>query len=251
MAAKIIIKTPDEIEAMRRSGKLLSAAMKHIEKFIRAGARSKDVDREAETFIRDHGGVPSFKGYRGYPASLCMSFNEQVVHGIPGSRVIEEGDLIGVDCGVALDGWHADMARTFYVGDFPPGDIAKLIKITKSSLEKGIEQAVEGKRLGDISHAIQVEAELNGFSVVRALVGHGIGRSLHEDPQVPNFGPAKSGPELKENMTLAIEPMINQGVHGVKTLPDGWTIVTADAKLSCHFEHTVVVGKAAAETLTA
>lgn len=250
MPAKINIKTPEEIEAMRRSGKLLSAALEHIEKFVKPGITSREVDQEAESFIRDHGGIPSFKGYRGFPGSICISFNEQVVHGIPDERIIKEGDFIGIDCGAILEGWHSDMARTYYVGEHPPRDIEKLINVTKSSLEKAIEKAVEGNRLGDISNAVQVEAEMNGFSVVRALVGHGIGRSMHEEPQVPNFGPSDSGPVLKENMVFAIEPMLNQGVHGVRTLADGWTIVTADKKLSCHFEHTVAVGKKSAQVLT-
>ena len=243
-------KEPDEIEAMRRSGKVLARTLEHIEKLIKPGVKSRELDKAAETFIRDHRGIPSFKNYRGFPASICTSFNDQVVHGIPGRREIREGDLIGIDCGVILEGYHSDMAKTFYVGETPPREIEKLMAVTKRCLERGIEKAVAGNRLGDISHAVQAEAESNGFSVVRALVGHGIGRQMHEEPQVPNFGSAGTGPVLPENLTIAIEPMINQGVYGVKTLADGWTIVTSDGKMSCHFEHTIAVRAGAARILT-
>jgi len=235
---------------MRRSGKVLAAAMNHIEKLIEPGVESIDLDKAAETFIRDHGGVPSFKGYRGFPASICCSFNEQVVHGIPGDRLLEEGDLVGIDCGVILDGWHSDMAKSFYVGGKPPAKIAKLMETTRRCLEKAIEKAVAGNRLGDVSNAVQAEAESNGFSVVRALVGHGIGRTMHEEPQVPNFGPPGVGPVLPENATIAIEPMINMGGYRVTMLDDGWTMVTQDGKPSCHFEHTVAVSAGRAKILT-
>lgn len=226
---------------MRRSGKVLAATLEHIESLLEPGVTSGELDMKADAFIRDHGGIPSFKGYSGFPGSICTSFNEQVVHGIPGGRKLEEGDLLGIDCGVILDGYHSDMAKSFYIGGEPPEHIEKLMTATRDSLLRGIEQARPGNKLGDISNAVQTEAEGGGFSVVRALVGHGIGTQMHEEPQVPNFGPAGTGPILREGLTIAIEPMINEGTFKVKTLSDGWTIVTTDGKLSCHFEHTLAV----------
>ncbi len=250
MGGRIKYKTSDEIEAMRRSGKVLAATLDYLESMAQPGITSGDLDRKAETFIRDHGGVPSFKGYNGFPGSICTSFNEQVVHGIPGERKLKAGDLLGIDCGVILDGYHSDMAKSFYIGGEPPPHIEKLMKATRNGLFKGIEQMRAGNKLGDISNAVQKEAESKGFSVVRALVGHGIGTEMHEEPQVPNFGQAGTGPILREGLTIAIEPMINVGTYKVKTLPDGWTVVTTDGKLSCHFEHTVAVTADGPEILT-
>jgi methionyl aminopeptidase len=224
---------------MRAAGNLLALTMQEVLNRIEPGAKDGDVDRFAEEFIRSHGALPAFKGYNGYPKTLCMSFNEQVVHGIPGNRRIKEGDLIGIDCGVILNEYYSDMARSVYVGGEPPRRIKQLMEATQSALASGIENMREGKRLGDVSSAVQTQAEAHGFSVVRSLVGHGIGTSMHEEPQVPNYGSPGTGPEIKNGMVFAIEPMVNMGRYAVKTLPDGWTIVTADNSLSCHFENTV------------
>ena len=217
---------------------------------IEPGVRDGDIDKFAEEFIRDHGAQPAFKGYRGFPATLCISFNEQVVHGIPGNRRFKQGDLVGIDCGVILDDYFSDMARSVYVGGNPPRPVQDLLDVTERALARGVEQMQQGNRLGDVSSAIQAEVEAHRFSVVRALVGHGIGREMHEDPQVPNYGTAGSGPMIKNGMVFAIEPMVNAGHYAVKTLPDGWTIVTADKSLSCHFENTVAITPGGPEILT-
>jgi len=251
VARSIILKTEDEIEAMRRSGKLLAGTLEFLRGMMKPGMKSAELDKAAEGFIREHGAVPAFKGYRGYPATLCVSFNEQVVHGIPGDRRLTEGDLVGIDCGAILDGFYSDMAESFYIGDVPPPEIERLMRITRRSLEIGISKWIVGNRVGDVSNAFQKEVESNGFSVVRALVGHGIGRTMHEEGlQVPNFGPAGAGPLIQPGMTAALEPMVNEGTWDVRYLKDGWTVVTADGKLSCHFEHTVAATSDGPQILT-
>lgn len=239
MARNINIKSAEELEKMRRAGKLLAATFERLREIIKPGITSIELDRAAESFIKEHGGEPAFLGYRGFPNTLCVSFNEQVVHGIPGGRRLIEGDLIGIDCGVKLDGYYSDMAESFYVGGTPPPEIENLMETTRKALKAGIEEWVVGKRVGDVSSAIQKEVESQGFSVVRALVGHGIGRVMHEELQVPNFGLAGTGAKIVEGMTAAIEPMVNAGTFRVMYLKDGWTVVTADGRPSCHFEHTV------------
>jgi methionyl aminopeptidase len=236
----IAIRTQPEIDCIRRSGEILLQCFAELEGMLRPGVETRELDRAAEAFIRSRGAAPAFKGYQGYPASICSSVNEQVVHGIPGPRKLEAGDIVGIDIGVVRDGWYADAARTYPIGEVSE-TARRLMKITRESLDLGIAQARAGARLGDVSHAIQRHAEENGFSVVRSLVGHGIGREMHEDPQVPNFGPPGRGPLLAHGMVLAIEPMLNEGAFEVLTLKDRWTFVTVDGKLSAHFEDTVVV----------
>ena len=215
-----------------------------------AGVTTAELDREADKFIREHGGIPTFKGYRGFPASICASPNEMVVHGIPGDYRVNEGDIISLDVGATLKGWVADAALTVEVGD--AGKLARrLMEVTQESLRRAIGKCRPGNRLGDISHAVQEHVEANGFAVVRTLVGHGIGREMHEDPQIPNYGDAGTGPELKEGMVLAIEPMVNAGTHKVVVGDDHWAISTADSKLSAHFEHTVAITAAGPRVLTA
>ena len=236
----INIKTGHELEQMRRSGELLKETFELLGKMVRPGVTTGELDGAAEEFMRSRGGVPAFKGYQGYPATICASVNEQVVHGIPGERVLEEGDIVGIDMGVILEEFYSDATRTYPVGEIDE-EAARLIEVTSESLDRGIEQAKPGNHLSDISHAIQKHAESHGYSIVRALVGHGIGRRMHEEPQIPNFGPPGKGPELRAGMVLAIEPMVNIGTHDVLTLEDKWTFVTVDGKLSCHFEDTVAV----------
>jgi methionyl aminopeptidase len=245
----IIIKTDEEVELIRESALLVSKTLGLISKEIKPGVTTNHLDTLAEEFIRDNGGVPGFKGYNGYPKTLCTSINEQVVHGIPNDEELSDGDIVSVDCGAVKNGYHGDHAYTFAVGEIDERT-KKLIQITKESLYKGIEKAVAGNRMGDIGYAVQRHAERNGFSVVRDLVGHGIGRNLHEDPQVPNFGTPGTGVELKNNMVLAIEPMINSGKWRVKQLSDGWTIVTLDRKPAAHFEHDVVIRNGKPEILS-
>ena len=234
---------------MRRAGRIVSKLLKLMEKETKPGVTTQQLDEIAEAFVRSEGAQPAFKGYYGYPATICASVNEEVVHGIPGKRVLKEGDVIGVDVGVILDGFYSDAARTFAVGKVDP-ESQRLIDVTREALARGIGQAVVGNRLSDISWAVQSFAEKEGFSVVRQYVGHGIGKSLHEEPQVPNFGKPHQGPELVEGMALAIEPMLNAGTHEVEVLPDGWTVVTKDGKRSGHFEQTIFVGKNKAEIVT-
>jgi methionyl aminopeptidase len=237
----IRIKTPGEIDAMRESGRILARVMREVSDAIVPGQSTPiELDAMAEELIRGAGAIPSFKGYRGFPASACISVNDAVIHGIPDDRTLQVGDIIGLDFGVILDGWHADSAWTFPVGEIPAGT-KRLLSVAKESLMQGIAKAKPGLRVGDISAAVQKYVERNGCSVVRDLVGHGIGRDLHEEPSVPNFGRAGKGPVLREGMTICIEPMVNQGTWKVRTLPDDWTIVTKDGKLSAHFEHTVAV----------
>jgi len=225
---------------MTVSCRIVAETLDLVEGMIGPGVRTSSLDRAAEEHIGKQGAKPAFKGYRGYPATLCVSVNEQVVHGIPGASKLAEGDLVSVDVGVVCDGFYGDAARSFVVGA-GTDETRKLLQVTRDALEAGIGEAVAGRRLSDISHAIQSMVESNGFSVVRDFVGHGIGRSLHEDPQIPNYGQPGKGPVLKEGMTLAIEPMVNAGGAGVRILADRWTAVTLDGRASAHFEHTVAV----------
>ncbi len=236
----IAIKNESELDLMKRSGEILRDCFQRIEDEIRPGVTTKELDSIAEEFMRTRGAVPAFKGYHGYPASICASVNEEVVHGIPGARELQSGDIIGVDMGVLREGFYTDASRTYAVGEISE-ETKRLMKITWEALERGIDKARADNHLSDISFAIQQHAESNGYQVVRVLVGHGIGRNMHEEPQVPNFGPPGQGPVLRRGMTLAIEPMLNSGTHEVVTLKDKWTYVTVDGKLSCHFEDTVAV----------
>ena len=234
---------------MRRAGRIVAGLLKRMEETARPGVTTGELDRVAEAFVREKGAEPAFKGYRGYPATICASVNEEVVHGIPGKRVLREGDIIGIDVGVKLEGYFSDAARTFAIDGVDEAD-RRLIETAREALKRGIGQAVAGNRIGDISSAVQTYAEAQGFSVVRQYVGHGIGRDLHEEPQVPNFGKPNQGMVLEEGMTLAIEPMLTAGGHEVETLSDGWTVVTKDRTRSSHFENTVLVGKKHAEVVT-
>jgi methionyl aminopeptidase len=245
----VYLRDRKEIEAIRAAAQLVARTLAMLEGEIGPGVTTGELDRKAEAFIRAHGGRPAFKGYRGFPASICPSINDEVVHGIPGDRTLAEGDLVGVDVGVEIDGYFGDAARTFAVGRVSP-EADRLLAVTREALMHGIAQACPGRRIGDISHAIQQHAESNGFSVVRTLVGHGIGRQMHEEPQVPNYGPPDRGPRLMAGQVLAIEPMVNAGGPDVVTRPDGWTVVTSDGSLSAHFEHTVAVGKDGPEILS-
>jgi len=228
------------MDLIRRSGEILVECFAKVEEALGPGVETRELDRIVEEFIRSRGATPAFKGYQGYPATICASVNEQVVHGIPGPRILAEGDIVGIDIGVARNGYYADAARTYPVGEVSE-NARRLMRVTKEALELGIGEAREGNHLSDVSHAIQRHAEANGFSVVRTLVGHGIGRQMHEDPQIPNFGLPGKGPVLAHGMVLAIEPMVNEGRSDVLTLKDNWTFVTVDGKLSAHFEDTVAV----------
>lgn len=243
------VKSDTELEYMRSAGKVVADTLAMIEKVIKPGITTGEIDKFAEEFIRSQGAIPSFKGYGGFPASLCTSINDVVIHGIPGNRVLVEGDIISVDCGAILNGYHGDAARTFPVGCISK-EAQHLIDVTKESFFKGIEKAVVGNRLTDISAAIQKHAESHGYSVVRDFVGHGIGTSMHEEPQVPNYGTAGRGPKLVHGVVLAIEPMINMGNYKVKIKPDGWTVVTIDGKLSAHYENTIAITNSGVEILT-
>jgi methionyl aminopeptidase len=245
----INIRTSDEIELIRESGHLVAGALDLAAQLVRPGAETGMLDREIESFIRDHGATPEFKGFHGYPAAICTSVNEEVVHGIPGTRTLRNGDIIGVDVGVRKNGYVADGARTFAV-DGVPESTERLLRVTREALETGISLLREGIHLSDVSNAIQRTAENAGFSVVRELAGHGVGTELHEPPEIPNYGDPGHGPLLKAGMILAIEPMINAGRAGVETLADNWTVVTADRHRSAHFEHTVAVTKTGADVLT-
>ncbi len=236
----IILKTREEIELMRESALSVSRTLGMLAKEIKPGVTSLYLDKLAEEFIRDNGGIPGFKGLYGFPNTLCMSLNAAVVHGIPTNIPMEEGDIISVDCGVLKNGYYGDHAYTFAVGEVTP-EVQRLLDVTKESLYIGIEQFKVGNRIGDISWAIQNHAEKNGYGVVRELVGHGLGKKMHEDPEVPNYGKRGDGPKLKDGMVIAIEPMINMGSRNIKQLKDGWTILTADKKPSAHFEHDVAL----------
>ena len=245
----IIIKNNKEIDLMRSAGRIVAETLLLVEEKVRPGITTAEIDRIAEEFITKHGAKPSFKGLYGFPASLCISVNEQVVHGIPGGYVLKDGDIVSVDCGAYLNGFHGDAARTFAVGNVSE-EANKLIKVTEISFFKGIEYAKVGNRLTDISHGIQSYIEASGFAVVRDFVGHGIGRVVHEDPDVPNFGKPGRGPKLAQGMALAIEPMVNLGSYKVKTLNDDWTVVTSDGSLSAHYENTIVILPDGPEILT-
>ena len=236
----IVRKSPAEIEIMREAGRVSALALRLAGEAVAIGVTTADLDRIAEDAIRAEGGIPAFKGYHGFPATLCTSVNEQVVHGIPGTRKLRDGDILSIDVGAIVDGYYGDNARTFAVGDVASRTL-RLMDVTQQSLEAGIAKCRVGMRLYDISAAVQRVAEAAGFSVVREYVGHGIGRQMHEEPQVPNYGPAGKGPTLQPGMVLAIEPMINEGAAAVRQLDDGWTVVTADGKPSAHFEHTVAI----------
>jgi methionyl aminopeptidase len=236
----IIRKSAAEIETMREAGRITASALRAVGEAVRPGVTTAELDRVAEGVIRDAGAVPAFLGYRGFPASICSSVNDQVVHGIPGRVRLVEGDILSVDVGAVVDGYYGDAALTFAVGTVDEGS-ARLLAATRAALEAGIAKCVVGGKLFDISHAVQQVVELEGFSVVREYVGHGIGRSMHEEPQVPNYGPPGKGPSLKAGMVLAIEPMVNAGEAAVRSSDDGWTVVTADGSRSAHFEHTVAV----------
>lgn len=245
----IFIKSDQEIDRMRKSGKIVADAHLLIEELIKPGVSTLELDQKAEEYIRRAGAIPTFLGYNGFPASICASINDEIVHGIPSNRILEEGDIVSIDLGATLDGYVGDAARTHGVGYITPEN-QKLIDVTRNSFFKGIENAIAGNRLSDISHNVQKYAEENGFSVVRDYVGHGIGRRMHEDPPIPNYGQPGHGPKLRRGMALAIEPMINAGVYDLKVLDDGWTAVTADGLNSAHYENTIVITDGEPEILT-
>src|SRR5215471_1263982 len=246
----IILKNKEQIESMRQSALLVSKTLAEVAKLLRPGITSLSIDKMIGEFIYDHKAVPSFLNYRGYPFNSCISVNDVVVHGFPNNDPLKEGDIVSVDIGVILNEWHGDHAYTFSIGD-PGEEVAQLIRVTKESLYKGIEKAIAGNRVGDISFAIQEHTEKKyGYGVVRELVGHGLGKSLHEDPQVPNYGRRGTGAKLKEGLVLAIEPMINLGKREVYTESDGWTVRTTDHQPSVHFEHDVAVRKGKADILS-
>jgi len=245
----VYTRSREEIERIRVAARLVAMTLRELGRAVRPGVTTAELDRLAEAFIRDHGARPAFKGYRGFPASICPSVNEEVVHGIPGPRALREGDIVGMDVGVEKDGYYGDAASTFAVGGVSEA-ARRLMDVTRESLMQGVAQARPGNRVGDISNAVQAHAERNGYSVVRALVGHGIGREMHEEPAVPNFGPPGRGPRLMAGLVLAIEPMVNTGGFEVVTGPDGWTVSTKDGGLSAHFEHTVAVGPDGPEILS-
>ena len=247
----IVFKTPEEVEVMAKASRMVAEALQILKKEVRAGISTDELDRIAEDAIRSRGGVPAFKGYRNYPKTLCASVNDQVVHGIPSGRRLMDGDIIGLDLGAIVGGFYGDSAVTVPVGSVSP-DVQRLIRVTEEALLLGIEQAVVGNRLSDISHAVQTHVEAAGFSVVTEFVGHGIGRQLHEEPQVPNYGKPGQGPRLQPGMVLAIEPMVNMGKSAVRILDDRWTAVTQDGSLSAHFEHTIAIqAKGSARILSA
>jgi methionyl aminopeptidase len=246
----IELKSVREIGLMRRGGHILSEVMDRLRTTVKPGMSTLEIDLDIEEFIRARGAIPAFKGYRGFPATVCISINEEVVHGIPSAnRHVKEGDIVGLDLGCIVEGYYADCAFTLAVGEVPPR-VQELIDVTRESLERGITECRPGRRLSDVSHAIQSHVEGHGFSVVRAFVGHGIGRALHEEPQVPNFGDPGRGPQLRPGMVLAIEPMVTMGSWEVRILDDGWTAVTKDGSLAAHFEHTIAVTESGPEVLT-
>jgi len=245
----IELKTAREIEIIRNNGRILAQTLRLIQKNIHPGIRTSRLNQLAEDFIKQKGAYPAFKGYRGFPASICISINDEVVHGIPGERTIEEGEIVSVDAGVLKDGYYADAACTYAVGPIPE-EAQRLIQVTQQALQSCLAYVSEGRHLSDVSHAIQSFVEEKGFSVVRDLVGHGIGKNMHEEPQIPNFGPPGQGVVLKKGMVLAIEPMVNAGSFEIDTRDDRWTVVTRDGSLSAHFEHTVAVTENGALVLT-
>ena len=245
----IYLKTKEEVELLRENNLLVSATLAEVGKHIRPGVTTLELDRIAEEFIRSHGAVPGFLGYGGFPNTLCVSVSENVVHGIPSNYALKEGDVVSVDCGTILKGFYGDSAYTFGVGEIAP-EVEQLLRVTKESLIKGVEQAVAGNRVGDISAAVQAHAEKYGYGVVRELVGHGLGRKMHESPEVPNYGRRGTGPLLKEGMVICIEPMINMGSKNVVFERDGWTVRTKDRKPSAHFEFAVAIRNGEADVLT-
>ncbi|RPA70155.1 type I methionyl aminopeptidase [Cyclobacteriaceae bacterium YHN15] len=242
-------KTSEEVQIIKEGAQILGKAHGEVAKYIKEGVKTSFLDKIAEEYIRDNQGVPSFKGYNGFPAALCISVNEVVVHGFPSNYVLKDGDIISVDCGVFHQGFHSDSAYTYPVGEVSP-QVLSLLKATKESLYLGIEKAILGNRIGDIGHAIQKHVEAKGYTVVRELVGHGLGRNLHEAPEVPNYGKKGSGPILKDGLIIAIEPMVNLGTRNIVQERDGWTIRTADRKQSAHFEHTIAIFEDRTEILT-
>ena len=245
----IIIKSKKEIECIRRSGRLLGDTFEYVKDLIVPGLTTQKLDKEIETFITEKGAKPAFKGYGGFPASACISINEVVIHGIPDERILKSGDIVGVDIGVLYNGCFSDSAYTFGVENISK-EAERLMRTTQKALYRAIDKARAGNRVGDISHIVEQTAESEGYNVVREFVGHGVGRQLHEEPPVPNFGREGIGPRLKEGMTLAIEPMINIGTYEVRVLDDGWTVVTRDNELSAHYEHTILITDNEAEILT-
>ena len=246
----IFLKSDEEIELLRISNQIVAKTLAELAKLIQPGVSTEQLDKVAYEFIKDNGAVPGFLGYSGYPKSICTSINEQVVHGIPSDKaILEDGDIISVDCGVYKNGFHGDSAYTFCVGDVKP-EIIDLLRTTKESLYKGIEQAQEGRRLGDVGNAIQSHCEARGYSVVREMIGHGVGRKLHEAPEVPNYGRKGNGIMLKSGMTIAIEPMINMGSRNLVFEKDGWTTRTIDRKPSAHFEHSIAIRRGKADILS-
>ncbi len=248
----IFLKSEDEIAKMREAGRIVAGTIDRVVAAVRPGISTADLDRVAEEFIRERRATPSFLGYRGFPASICASVNDEVVHGIPSpSRKLADGDLLSLDFGAIWEGFHADSAVTVFVGEPPSAEAEKLVRVTEESLEAAISEIREGARLGDVGHAVQQVVEGAGFSVVREYVGHGIGRALHEDPQIPNYGQPGKGLPLKRGMVVAVEPMVNMGDWPTRALADGWTVVTADGSLSAHFEHTIALTANGPEVLTA
>lgn len=246
----IIIKNPEQIEKMRIANRIVGEVHRLMKDEVRPGVSTKDLDRIAEEYIRSQGAVPSFKGYHGYPGSICASVNDEVIHGIPSKkRILREGDIISIDVGAYINGFHGDGAKTYPVGEITD-DAKKLIEVTKNSFFEGIKFAKEGNHLHEISAAIQKYVEANGFSVVRDFVGHGVGASLHEDPQIPNYKSRGRGPKLQSGMTLAIEPMVNMGSREIRVLEDNWTVITLDKSLSAHYEHTILITEDGPELLT-
>ncbi|MBG9585720.1 type I methionyl aminopeptidase [Paenibacillus sp. FSL R5-0490] len=245
----IICKTPRELEIMREAGRIVALTHQELKKHIAPGITTRELDVIADRFIRKHDAIPSFKGYNGFRGSICASVNDELVHGIPGGRVLNDGDIISIDIGAKYNGYHGDSAWTYAVGQIDE-ESERLMDVTEESLYKGLEEAKPGERLSNISHAIQTYAESNGFSIVREYVGHGVGQDLHEDPQIPHYGPPNRGPRLKPGMVLAIEPMVNAGSRYVKTLTDNWTVVTVDGKRCAHYEHTIAITESGYEILT-
>ena len=245
----ITLKSAHEIELMRRAGKITAAARALAGEMVKPGVTTREIDKAVFHFIRSQGAEPSFLNYNGYPASVCVSVNDEIIHGIPGPRVLKEGDIVSVDVGAYIGGFHGDCAATYPCGKISE-EAQRLIDVTRQSFFEGFAQAREGNRISDISHAVQAYVEANGFSVVRTFVGHGVGKELHEDPEVPNFGNAGRGPRLVPGMCIAVEPMVCQYKYAVKTLKDGWTVKTCDGGLAAHFEHTMAITTAGAEVLT-
>ncbi|KUP04641.1 methionine aminopeptidase [Bacillus coahuilensis m2-6] len=245
----IICKTPRELEIMKRAGQIVALTHKELQPHIKAGITTKELDNIADKFIRSCDAIPSFKGYNGFRGSICASVNNELVHGIPGNRMLKDGDIISIDIGANYNGYHGDSAWTYPVGQIDD-ETKKLLSVTEESLFLGLEEAKPGERLSNISHAIQTFVEKNGFSIVREYVGHGVGQNLHEDPQIPHYGPPNKGPRLKPGMVLAIEPMVNAGSRYVRTLEDNWTVVTVDGKMCAHFEHTIAITENGFEILT-